>query len=61
MVYEVGEFREVINNLFFEMDNFNNIHVYKKGTMEYLDVIEVGYKIPYDEFMSRCKEYINKK
>jgi hypothetical protein len=43
---------------FFESDEFNNIHVYKVGTMEYLDMIEVEYKYDHDEFVFKCKEWI---
>lgn len=60
MIYNVGEFRKSIDNYFFEADEFNNIHVYKSGSMEYLDMIDIDYKLDYDEFIYKCKEWVNK-
>lgn len=60
MIYNVGEYRERISNYFFENDEFGNVHVYKTGTMEYLDMIDVDYKYDYDQFLFICKEWINK-
>lgn len=60
MIYNVGNFRESINNYFFENDEFGNIHVYKNGTMEYLDMIDIDYKYTHDDFLFICKDWINK-
>lgn len=61
MVYSVGDFRNVINEYLFENDEFGNIHVYKIGSMEYLDMIDIDYKYDFDEFISICNKWINKK
>lgn len=58
MIYNVGHFREFIDGYFFESDEFNNIHIYKKGSMEYLDMIDVDYKYDHDEFIFKCKEWM---
>lgn len=60
MIYEVNDNRITLDNYFFEADELNNIHVYKNGTMEYLDMIEIDYKYDYDEFLFQCKEWIRK-
>jgi hypothetical protein len=61
MVYNIGDYREFINNYFFENDEFGNIYVYQKGTMKYLDMIDINYKYVYDEFIIQCNNWINKK
>lgn len=61
MVYELGEYRKSLEGYFFDSDEFGNIHVYQKGTMEYLDKIDIDYKYDYDEFIILCNNWINKK
>lgn len=58
MIYEVGEYRISLDGYFFELDSFNNIHIYAKD-MEYIDMVEVGFKIDYDEFKYRCICWVN--
>ncbi len=58
MIYEVGEYRISLDGYFFELDSLHNIHVYAKD-MEYIDMVEVGFEIDYDEFKYRCMCWVN--
>lgn len=57
MIYELGDYRLSLDGYFFELDSLNNMHVYAKG-MEYIDMVEIGFKIDLDEFKYRCRCWI---
>lgn len=44
---------------YFELDKRYNIHVYSMGVTEYLDMVEIGFKIDLDEFVYRCRAWVN--
>ena len=60
MNYNATDNRIVLNGYFIEQDQQGNIHIYIKDTMEYIDCIDNIGVMPYDIFISKCKELISK-
>lgn len=60
MVYEVTDNRITIGGYFCEMDIENNIHIYGSG-MKYLDKIELGKPLSFEEFKQYCINFIENK
>lgn len=53
-------FKVEIENYFFEIDVFNNIHIYKiiNAKRDYLDFFSNDGKITYEEFIHQCKNWL---
>ena len=52
-------FKTEIENYYFEVDVFNNIHIYKNGVRrDYIDFISNDGMITYEEFITQCKNWI---
>lgn len=58
MEYNVTDNRITLDGYFMKQDERGNIHIYRKGSMEYIDYIGV---LLHDEFKYKCKEWLNNK
>lgn len=59
MEYNATDNRIVINDYLIEQDQQGNIHVYKTGTMEYIDCIDYVGVMSYDVFKDKAKEIVS--
>lgn len=61
MVYNVNDNRIVMGGYFMEQDETGNIHIYKKGSMEYIECIDNIGGMPFDEFKCCCNQWLVEK
>lgn len=59
--YNVNENRKVIKGYLIEQDSQGNIHIFKTGSMEYIDFIDNVGIMPNDVFIDWCKEWTDNK
>lgn len=60
MNYYVTDLRLIDSKYFFEVDTLGNMHVYKAGTMEYLDSIYLGVNPKDKEFKNAISNWLLK-
>ncbi len=60
MAYYVTDLRLIKNGYFFEVDTQGSMHVYKAGTMEYLDSIYLGINPKDEEFKNAISNWLLK-
>ncbi|MFQ8920959.1 hypothetical protein [Clostridium paraputrificum] len=60
MAYYVTDLRLIKNKYFFEVDTLGNMHVYKAGTMEYLDSIYLGINPTKEKFLNEVNNWLLK-
>lgn len=61
MNYCVTDNREIVGDYFIEQDTTGRIHIYKRGTMEYVEYIDFVTVLDHKMFLTVCKDYVEVK